>query len=54
MPANILVTGAAGYIGGLTVAALAVDERVDALLAYDVKPAQVPDAQARHFLEEGR
>jgi NAD(P)-dependent dehydrogenase (short-subunit alcohol dehydrogenase family) len=40
MSANILVTGAAGYIGGLTVAALAADERVNRLVAYDLRPAR--------------
>jgi len=40
MPANILVTGAAGYIGGLTVAALAADDRVKRVVAYDLRPAQ--------------
>lgn len=39
MPANILVTGAAGYIGGLTVAALAADQRVERVVAYDLRPA---------------
>lgn len=37
MTANILVTGAAGYIGSLTVAALAGDKRVGCLVAYDVR-----------------
>ena len=43
MSANILVTGAAGYIGGLTVTALAADERVNRLVAYDLRPARVAE-----------
>lgn len=40
MTANILVTGAAGYIGHLAVEALAADERVGTLVAYDLQPAR--------------
>ena len=42
MARNILVTGAAGYIGSLAVAALAQDERVGTLVAYDLRPASAP------------
>ncbi len=38
---NILVTGAAGYIGGLAVAALARDARVGTLVALDLREPQV-------------
>jgi UDP-glucose 4-epimerase len=42
MARNILVTGAAGYIGSLAVAALAQDERVGTLVAYDLRQAPAP------------
>lgn len=42
MARNILVTGAAGYIGGLVVAALADDHRVGTLVAYDLRQAEPP------------
>lgn len=38
MPDNILVTGAAGYIGSLTVAALVADGRAGKVVAYDKRP----------------
>jgi UDP-glucose 4-epimerase len=44
MAANVLVTGAAGYIGRLAVGALAEAEGVDTLVAYDLRPAAVNDA----------
>ncbi len=43
MPRNILVTGAAGYIGTLTVAALAERDAVGTLVAFDLRDAEVPD-----------
>ena len=42
MASNILVTGAAGYIGSLAVAALAAEETVDTVVAYDLREADVP------------
>jgi UDP-glucose 4-epimerase len=42
MARNVLVTGAAGYIGSLTVAALAKHAGVATIVAYDVRPAEVP------------
>lgn len=42
MARNIFVTGAAGYVGSLAVAALAQDERVETLVAYDLRPASAP------------
>ena len=44
MASNILVTGAAGYIGSLAVAALAAEETVDTVVAYDLREADVPPA----------
>ncbi len=44
MARNILVTGAAGYIGSLAVAALAEDDRVGNLVAYDQRRARAPVA----------
>ena len=44
MTYNVLVTGAAGYIGSLTVAALAGEERVASLVAYDKRPATAPES----------
>lgn len=43
MQRNILVTGAAGYIGKLTVEALAERAEVGRLVAYDLRAADVPD-----------
>jgi UDP-glucose 4-epimerase len=43
MADNILVTGAAGYIGSLVVAALAGDKRVATLVAYDLREADAPE-----------
>lgn len=42
MAANILVTGAAGYIGKLTIAALAAREDTGRVVAYDLRPAEAP------------
>ncbi|MEJ2602293.1 MAG: SDR family oxidoreductase [Gammaproteobacteria bacterium] len=42
MARNILVTGAAGYIGGLTVAELAGRDDVGTLVAYDIRDAGAP------------
>jgi UDP-glucose 4-epimerase len=42
MARNILVTGGAGYIGGLAVTALAADDRVGTLVAYDLREATAP------------
>jgi UDP-glucose 4-epimerase len=39
---NILVTGAAGYIGSLTVEALSREDRVNTLVAYDLRAAKAP------------
>jgi UDP-glucose 4-epimerase len=44
MPRNIFVTGAAGYIGRLTVAELAGHEDVGTVVAYDIREAEVPEA----------
>jgi NAD(P)-dependent dehydrogenase (short-subunit alcohol dehydrogenase family) len=43
MSVRVLVTGAAGYIGAMAVRALAADERVDTVVAYDLQPAQNSD-----------
>ncbi len=43
MPRNIFVTGAAGYIGRLTVAELAAHEAVGTVVAYDIREAEVPE-----------
>ncbi|WP_405228768.1 SDR family oxidoreductase [Lentisalinibacter sediminis] len=42
MPRNIFVTGAAGYIGGLTVAELAGHDDVGTVVAYDIREAEAP------------
>jgi UDP-glucose 4-epimerase len=42
MARNILVTGAAGYIGSLAVAALAANDKVGTLVAYDLRAANAP------------
>src|SRR6056297_1813597 len=42
MPRNIFVTGAAGYIGGLTVAELAGRDDVGTVVAYDIREAEAP------------
>ncbi len=42
MPRNILVTGAAGYIGSLAVTALAKDSTVGTLVAYDLRKSTAP------------
>jgi UDP-glucose 4-epimerase len=44
MANNILVTGAAGYIGSLAVAALAEAEGVGKVVAYDLRSPRVPAA----------
>jgi len=44
MPRNIFVTGAAGYIGRLTVAELAAHEAVGRVVAYDIREAEVPES----------
>jgi UDP-glucose 4-epimerase len=43
MTSNILVTGAAGYIGSLALAALANDSRVGTLVAYDKQESSAPE-----------
>jgi len=47
MQRNILVTGAAGYIGQLVVQALADHAEVGTLVAYDLRGADVPDRVSR-------
>jgi UDP-glucose 4-epimerase len=42
MPRNIFVTGAAGYIGGLTIAELAGHDDVGTVVAYDIREAEAP------------
>lgn len=42
MTSNILVTGAAGYIGSLALAALSNDSRVGTLVAYDKQESSAP------------
>ncbi len=42
MPRNIFVTGAAGYIGGLTVAELAGRDDAGTVVAYDIREAEAP------------
>ncbi len=42
MTSNILVTGAAGYIGSLALTALANDSRVGTLVAYDKQESSAP------------
>ena len=44
MARHVLVTGAAGYIGSLVVAALARVDTIGKVVAYDVRAAQVGDA----------
>lgn len=44
MPRNIFVTGAAGYIGRLTVAELVGREDVGTVVAYDIREAEVPES----------
>ncbi len=43
MAINVLVTGAAGYIGSLAVTALAEREEVGEIVAYDLREALVPE-----------
>ena len=42
MARNILVTGAAGYIGSLAVAALVAEEAVGTVVAYDLREVEAP------------
>ncbi len=44
MRRNIFVTGAAGYIGRLAVAELAGHQQVGAVVAYDIREAEVPES----------
>jgi UDP-glucose 4-epimerase len=43
MSKNVLVTGAAGYIGRLAVAALAEAQGIDRVIAYDLNKTDAPD-----------